>query len=142
MTPYDWIDILSVEDKLTLSVIGKCMSGVIDEGSRITIGSSSYYWPGDVIVFPQGKHLLVHRVIGLYRNGGLTKVLTQADQGLGPDKSIFYKDVIGKVLVLNDKSFLVSLKIRLLSLLRFLWFVLKHCFRSTRQRMDHMKKKF
>jgi phage repressor protein C with HTH and peptisase S24 domain len=132
LSQHNWVDVLKADDQLTLTVSGDCMKGVIGQGSRIAIGIAEYYWPGDVIVFPNAEHLLVHRVIGVYQRGGVTKILTQADRGMRPDKSILFADVIGKVLTLDHKPFRISLFDRLRSSVRFLRFVIAHCLRWTR----------
>lgn len=85
-------------DDLQLSLRGECMTPSLQNGSNIKVRSTSFYWPGDVLVFRDpNDRLLAHRLIGYYRRGGKWKCLTQADNARRPDSGVSSAQVIGKV---------------------------------------------
>jgi hypothetical protein len=109
-------------ERLSLRVNGGCMSDVLPSGCRIEIRRTRMLLPGDIVVIPAAGVLLVHRVIGGYRRRGVTKVLTQADRGTGPDMAVPVSEVLGRVVAVDGPPLNISPGCRIRSLMRFLGF--------------------
>ncbi|RTZ99970.1 MAG: hypothetical protein DSY89_07555 [Deltaproteobacteria bacterium] len=127
----------AAEDGLVFHVRGTCMAGYIPDNSRITVRPIRLPFPGDVVVVRSAGRRVVHRVIGLYRRGGIGKVLTQADHGHRPDAAVALSSVLGKVIALNGERITVSFKTRVGSAIRFVRFVFGAGFLLKRMRENN-----
>ena len=83
---------------VTVTVRGECMTPLINNNSRLRVTPARLYWPGDVVVaLTADNRYQVHRVIGVYRHSGTFRILTQADNGAGPDPAVPAAALLGKV---------------------------------------------
>lgn len=74
------------------------MEPSLKDGNRVQLRSSSWYWPGDVLVVRAGNSgLVAHRCIGAYRKKGEWRWLTQADSAPRPDRSVTLAGIFGKI---------------------------------------------
>lgn len=105
---------LAADEALEMPVTGDCMAPRVRSGARVRVsGPRRIYVPGDVVVVLNGgRGLLLHRVIGGYRRGGVWRWLTQADAAARPDNAVAGACIVGKVAGGNCDPTLVRVPLR------------------------------
>lgn len=74
------------------------MLPALRDGDLALVSARPVYWPGDIIVFPDGVGALkVHRVLGPMRARAQWLYLTRGDACAVADSPVPYGRVIGKV---------------------------------------------
>lgn len=102
------------------------MEPLIRDGATLRIRREGRYRPGDVLVARNNSGtLIVHRLIGAYRSGRGTLLVTRADNASTPDSPIPAGSVIGVVCGGECEPSIVRVPVRcrLLSRMRFARFL-------------------
>jgi signal peptidase I len=81
-----------------VTVTGDCMEPVIRKGAKVVVDSSPRsIGSGDMVVFKNGDHLTVHRVVQVISKEGKQSFLTKGDRNNYCDLAIDEDLVLGKV---------------------------------------------
>ena len=74
------------------------MGPALGTGSVVEVVRKKIYFPGDIVVGHRRDGLLVsHRLLVMYRKGGVWKALTKADNHSTSDASISIDNILGCV---------------------------------------------
>lgn len=86
-----------------VTVIGDCMEPAIRKGARVTVDPSlENIAPADIVVFKNGDHLTVHRVVQLIKSGDRRSFLTKGDRNNYCDLPVPEESILGKVVSISD----------------------------------------
>ncbi len=89
---------IAAESPLPLTVRGSCMAPRLEDGARVAVVRRRRYWPGDVVAFRSAEGpLLVHRVLGPWRQAGRWRLLAQGDARSRPDAPVALDQLLGRV---------------------------------------------
>jgi signal peptidase I len=81
-----------------VTVIGDCMEPTIRKGAKVIVDPSlENIAPGDIVVFKNGGHLTVHRVVQLIESEGRRGFLTKGDRNNYCDLPVQEESVLGRV---------------------------------------------
>ncbi len=71
------------------------MGSALADGSVVRVRARRA-WPGDVVVVrAHGEHLVVHRLLGFYRQGGQVRLVTRGDAAARADAPVASTRLVG-----------------------------------------------
>ncbi len=80
-----------------MHINGNCMSPAIKHGDEATVRRSTFYFPGDVIVFRTNRSFVAHRVLGWIPSRRGIGLLTKGDHCERHDGVIDRSRVLGRL---------------------------------------------
>jgi signal peptidase I len=84
-------------------VIGDCMEPTIRKGAKVTVDPSlKEIVPSDIVVFKNGDHLTVHRVVQIIESGSGRSFLTKGDRNNYCDSPVREESILGKVVYIGN----------------------------------------
>ncbi|MDR7666851.1 signal peptidase I [Methanosarcina sp. Z-7115] len=104
-------EILNTGTFLRIPTKGHSMKPLIKNGSNIIIKKANLtkITKGDIILFFDGQRLIAHRVIRKSKHDGNTKFIVKGDSTLHFDKPVYSKDILGKVVKIENGSKIINL---------------------------------
>ena len=93
------------QEKSVCTIVGNCMSPVINEGDRLVVRHGSRdIRVGDVVIFGSPGEFYVHRVIRIDGRNGKESFLLKADQNAFFSDPVIRDEILGKVIEVHGSS--------------------------------------
>ena len=126
-------DDLTLGDRVTLHVDGRCMAPIILSGDKVAIEVVDRFYSGDIVAYccPHTKKNFVHRFLGTIKKKGQHKFLIMADNAIVPDTLVNVERVIGKAISIGENPVEIPLFVRIKSVLLYLLWCGKLWLRKT-----------
>ncbi len=107
---------------LMFDVVGNSMWPLLHSDDKVLIKSSKQYFCGDLLLFDDGKQLIVHRLVKVERDN---KYIAKGDNRRHVDATISAEQILGRVtaIIRNGKTIPIRPKRQYISqyFLRFSW---------------------